>query len=157
MKASGFRGQRGNAIPTKKEHNSPIDIEKPKALVLKPGEYDARKCRIDPADTNSGTFEIKIGYFKGGSPEEWLDYKATMKRVRKGQGLTTGPQHYELARSLLKGSVLTTFNNLAAGLNAETVDHCNTIEKGLTKSIFPKNASCFLKRFLRRCARKPHA
>ena len=81
MKVSGYRGSsKTNGIPKKKEHKSPIDIEKPAKPSLKPGEHDARKCRADPADANSGTFEIKIGYFSSGSPEEWLDYVAAMKR-----------------------------------------------------------------------------
>ena len=155
MKVVGFHKTKSGYSNHKKRFKTPIEIVKPEKKTLKPGEYDVRKCRTDPADTNSGTFEIKIGYFSSGSPEEWLDHIATMKRVRKGQGLTTGPQHYELARSLLSGSALTTFNNLATETATETVDHYNSIEKKLTKSIFPKNASRSLKRFLRRHARKP--
>ena len=47
-------------------------LERPLEKVLKKGEYIAIKSHHTPGDNNSGSYEIKIPYYGGGSPEEWL-------------------------------------------------------------------------------------
>ena len=48
----------------------PIGLERPKE---DSGKYAEKiKCRTNPADANSTTYDIPMMYFKEGTPEEWL-------------------------------------------------------------------------------------
>ena len=53
--------------------NPIIDLERKLEKVLKKGEYKAIKCHNTPAINNSGSYEIDLPYYGGGSPEELLD------------------------------------------------------------------------------------
>ena len=40
--------------------------------IFKKEEYIAIKCHITPGDTDSGSYEINLLFYRGESPEEWL-------------------------------------------------------------------------------------
>ena len=52
-----------------------INLERPLEKVLEKGEYIAIKSHNTPGVTDSGSYEINLPYYGGGSPEEWLVWK----------------------------------------------------------------------------------
>ena len=55
--------------------NPIIDLERPLEEVLKKGEYIAIKRHNTPGDNQSGSYEINLPYYGGGTSEEWLVWK----------------------------------------------------------------------------------
>ena len=79
------------------------------------------KCRTNPTDANSTTYEIPMSYFRDRTPEEWLLFKKKLKRCIDGQNATTGQAKFELTRRLLAGRALADFNHAASIHGNETV------------------------------------
>ena len=50
--------------------NPIIDLERLLEKVIKKGEYIAIKYHNTPGDNDSGSYEINLPYYGGGSPEE---------------------------------------------------------------------------------------
>ena len=46
-----------------------IDLERPLEKVLKKGEHIAIKHHNTPGNNDSGSYEINLSYYGGGSPE----------------------------------------------------------------------------------------
>ena len=82
----------------------PIGLFRP-AEKIKDGNYkfEKIKCRTNPGDANSTTYKVALEYFKEGTPEEWLLWKAKMFRCLAGQHATNSPAQFVFARRLLKG------------------------------------------------------
>ena len=89
--------------------NSIINQERPLEKVLKKGEYIAKYHNI-PGDNDSGSYEIYLPYYGGGSPEEWLVWKDKLLKALDGQSISTGPQRYTFTERLLTGDAKATFN-----------------------------------------------
>ena len=47
--------------------NPIIDLDRPLEKVLKKEEYIAIKCHNNPGDNDSGSYEINLPYYEGGS------------------------------------------------------------------------------------------
>ena len=45
-----------------------IPLERPAKITFIKGEYIVVKCRSDPTNTDSPTYELPIPYFKSGTP-----------------------------------------------------------------------------------------
>lgn len=133
----------------------PIPLERPEKKELQKGEYQTYKLRNDPNDADSPGYELAVPYFSTGTCEEWLNFLKNLEKVFKGQGVTSGPGQYTVARRLLEGEALSTFNNTATLQNAETVANFKLCVEAVTKSIFPTRAVLLQKRFMRRYLRKP--
>ena len=134
-----------------------IEYDRPKPKLPGKGEYETLKLFTAPGDANNTTtYEFALRYFRTGTPEEWLLYKADLKKAIHGLHLTTGPQRYSLARRVLKGAAYTCFDNNAKAIGTETVDHFEDCLKALTKHFFPARAAAKQKRYMRRQLRKPH-
>ena len=93
--------------------NPIIDLERPLEKVLKKGEYIAIKCHNTPGDNDSGSYEINLPYYGGGTPEEWLVWKDKLLKALDGQGISTGPQRYTFTERLLTGDAKATYNQAA--------------------------------------------
>ena len=52
--------------------NPIIDLERLLEKVHKKSECKAIKCHKAPGDNDSGSYEVNLPYYGGGSPEEWL-------------------------------------------------------------------------------------
>ena len=100
-----------------------IPLERPLEDKLIKGQYETLKLRTDPADANSPTYEITVPYFHVGIPEKWLLFLKNLWKAIHGQALMTGPQKYVIARRLLQGDALATFNTAATNNGNETNDH----------------------------------
>ena len=135
----------------------PISIEKSVPKSLSKDKYQSYKCRNDPTDRDSPTYEITVPYFSDGSPEEWIRFVKLMKQLFKGQGDTTGPARYVKARQLLTGNALTTFeSHVTSTVNhSETVPSFSQAIMAVGNDVFPKRAAQTQKRYLRRYLRKP--
>ena len=132
----------------------PIPIEK-KIKDLKKGEYVTVKCKTDPTSASSTSYEINVQIFSGGNPEEFLRWRKNFYRAATGQGATTGPTKFALARRLLEGGTLTAFENAAKDETTETNDTLKTVLKKVTASVFPVKSLQKQKRYMRRFFKKP--
>ena len=137
--------------------NPIIDLERPLEKVLKKREYIAIKCHSTPADNDSGSYEINLPYYRGGSPEEWLIWKQKLLKALDGQGISTGHLWYTFTERLLTGDAIATFNQAALGIGICTIDKFNKIFLEMTKHTFPAYAFCEQKRYLRRHLAKPRS
>ena len=71
--------------------NPIINLKRLRDMVPKEGYYIAIKCHNTPGDNDSGSYEINLPYYGGGSPEEWLFWKDKLLKVVDGQSISTGP------------------------------------------------------------------
>ena len=69
-----------------------IGLERPEKPTLTKGEYVVLKCRTDPTDDSSSTYDLPIPYYSTGTPEEWLRFERNLEKAFNGQNLTSGPQ-----------------------------------------------------------------
>ena len=143
------------ATQTKRKILPPIPLERPAKQDLPKGAYQSYKLRNIPDDPMSPTYELSVPYLSSGTPEEWLLFKKNVNRVITGQDKTTGPPKYVLARRLLQGEALATFDNKATELGNETVAHFKECPTAVTNFIFPVRSSMLQKRYMRRFLRKP--
>jgi len=130
-------------------------LERPEVRDLEHGEYQRYKLRNVPEDENSPTYELSVPYFGTGTPEEWLKFKKNLEKVVVGQNVTGGPQRYVVARRLLEGDALASFDQAARLHGPETVQHFKRCLDDVTKHVFPKRALQTQKRYMRRFLRKP--
>ena len=94
------------------------------------------KLHNNPAEDQSPMYKLSVPYFCSGTCEEYLLFEKNINRVVTGQGATTGPNKFLVARRLLEGDALMMFNNaLPAGTN-ETNASFKTCMKALRNSIF---------------------
>ena len=71
--------------------NPILDLERPLEKVIKKGEYIAIKCHNTPGDNDSGSYEVNLPYYGGGSPDEWLVWKDKLLKALDGQSVSIGP------------------------------------------------------------------
>ena len=120
--------------------NPIIDLERPLEKVLKKGEYIAIKCHNTPGDNDSGSYEINILYYGGGSSEELLVWKDKLLKTVEGQSISTGPQRYTFTERLLTGDAKATFNQAALTIGKHKIDNFNQVLMEMTKHAFPAYA-----------------
>ena len=132
-----------------------IGLERPVKPTLTKGEYVVLKCRTDPLDEGSSTYDLPIPYYSTGTPEEWLRFVRNVEKVFVGQNLTTGPQQYACVRRLLEGNALTVFDLKAAELGTQTLEHLGEVLRSLRDQVFPQRALQQQKRYMRRALSKP--
>ena len=142
---------------SQKRHLVPsIPLERSENKQPAKGEFLVMKCRTQPAEANSPTYDVTIPYFGSGTPEEWLRFRSNLDKVIHGQNATTGPSRYALARKLLEGDALAAFEQAATTTTGgETVVNFGVVMTAVTKHIFPARALQTQKRFMRRFLRKP--
>ena len=134
---------------------APIPLERPEIPEFNKSEGQTYKLRTVPTDNNSPGYEVSIRYFSSGTCEEFLIFEDDLKRVIKGQNLTTGPQRFEVARRLLTGGALTTFNQALPPGDSETVASYDICMNAVRVSVFPKHANVNQRRLMRTGMRKP--
>ena len=116
--------------------NPIIDLERPLEKVLKKGKYIAIKCHNTAGVTDSGSYEINLPCYGGGSPEEWLVWKDKLLKALDGQSISTGPLRYTFTERLLTGDAKATFNQAALDIGIRTVDNFNKVLMEMTKHTF---------------------
>ena len=133
----------------------PIPLQKPELKVLEKGEYHTYKLRSNPGDNDSPTYKLSVPYFSTGTCEEYLKFRTNFDKVCTGQNITTGPGKFTLARRLLEGDALTSFNNKATELaGTETNQSCVTCLNAVRDGVFPQRAVLTQKHYMRRALQK---
>ena len=122
-----------------------INLERPLEMVLNQGEYIEIKCHNTSGDNDSGSYEINLPYYVGGSPEEWLVWKDKLLKAFNGQGISTGSLRYMFTECLLKGDAKATFNQTALDIGIHGVENFNKVLAEMIKHSF--SACCKQKRY----------
>ena len=84
------------------------------------------KCHNTPGDNISTSYEIKLPYYGGGSPEEWFIWKDKLRKVLDGHSISMGSQRYAFIERLLIGNAKATFIQAALDIGIRTVDNFQT-------------------------------
>ena len=113
------------------------------------------KCRSNPTDSISTTYDLSIPIFKDGNPDKFLKWVKNVKRAAKGQNMTTGPTKFALAKRLLDGGALIAFENAGTAVASETNETFKQAIKDVTEHVFPKSAYQKQKSYMRRFLKKP--
>ena len=142
--------------PATKRYVTPaINLDRPAPKTLSKDNCLTFKLRSVPTEEGSTTYELTVGYFKTGTPEELLLFLTSLKKIFVGQNITDGPNRYAIARRLLQGDSLAAFNRAATQHGTETVAHFEDTLKSLKAHVFPRKALANQKRYMRRFLRKP--
>jgi len=110
--------------------------------VFDPSKGRTYKVRQVQANIHSPRYEVlAIRYFSNGTCEEFLNLEAAVQQVFIGQSITTGPERFKVARDLLKGDALTTFNQALPVGESETIANWDICMNAVRRSIFPPKAA----------------
>jgi hypothetical protein len=140
---------------TKRYVSPAITLDRPSKKTLNKDECLAFKLRSVPTEENSTTYELTVGFFKTGTPEEFLLFLQNLRKVFVGQNVTTGPNRYAIVRRLLQGDALAAFNRAALAHGTETMEHFKSSIEDLKCHVFPRKALANQKRYMRQFLRKP--
>ena len=130
--------------------NPIIDLERLLEMVLKKDKYIAIKCHNSPGDNDSGSYEINLPNYGGGSLKAWLVWKYKLLKALDSQSINTGPLRYKFTESLLTGDAKATFNQAVLDIGIQTIDNFNKVLVEMTKHAFPAYAFHKKKRYLHR-------
>ena len=119
------------------------------------GELQKLKLKVDPSREDSETYTIEVRSIDNPTPSSYITWRKAFDRVRNGLSLTTGQQLYAMARTLLRGRMLRTFNDAATQAGTETVPHFEQVLNSLSDEVFPLRALAKQKRYMRKYVRKP--
>ena len=121
----------------------PIPIEREEPKLLRKEKVQIFKCRTDPTNKDSASYEVYKPYFSDGTPEEWIYFPCNLNAAMKGQGNSNGKKQFVKARQLLQGSVLVTFEaHVSATVNhTETTESFKLAIRAVSKDILTKYAA----------------
>jgi hypothetical protein len=131
-----------------------ISLDRPTVAEYQKHECLTFKLRSTPGDTTSAEYQLTVPFFSSGTPEEVLLFARNLRKVIKGQNVTSGPNQYALARRLLQGDALSAFNN-APEEQTKTVANFGLCLQAVVRHIFPRSALSVQKHYMRRFMRKP--
>ena len=118
------------------------------------GEYTTVKLRNIPNDPNSMTYDYQIPFFKSGTPEERLIFKARFERVLTGQYRTTAVQRYARARRFLQGQALSLFDTQVDAQPQVNLANHDQIMTHVNNAMFPQKAyitqTCWKRKYLKK-------
>ena len=132
--------------PTSKQQSNPdvkravIAFTRPTLRQLERGQFHTYKLRTTPADVTSPTYELSIPFFDEGTPKEWIKFRRGLQAVLKGQNITQGPPSYAVAKTLLKGNVLTVFEQAEITHRNQTVTNFELCLDDVAKDVFPEKS-----------------
>jgi hypothetical protein len=78
------------------------------------------KLRTNPTEVDSQVYELKVRTFRTGTAEQFIIWKRDLEKVLNGQNVTGSTEKFAMARRLLDGDALATFNKEATTLCAES-------------------------------------
>eukprot|EP00957_Ditylum_brightwellii_P076552 5818666-Ditylum_brightwellii.AAC.1 len=67
------------------------------------------KLCTTPADAKLSIYMLLVPFFDNGTPEEWIKFRRGLQAVLKRQNIMQGFPSYAVTKTLLKGNVLTVF------------------------------------------------
>ena len=133
----------------------PIPFEKPEAKALEKGQFHSYKCKNDPSDKDSMTYQVDIPFFSSGTPEEWINFKSNLNDVFRGQGIAEGQSRFNVVKRLLKGSALTAFEMEEKKLEEFTCKTFDQCMASVANGIFHRGAYRTQKDYIRFNTKKP--
>lgn len=137
----------------------PISLELPEKKTLAKWECHTYKLCSTPNEADSPMHMFDVPFFGSGTCEEYLIFQNNFDKAAKGQGTTSGPGQFALARHSLVGEALTMFENkfkpTGGPALTETVPHCTQCLNAVRKGVFPANAASVQKRCMCRYLHKP--
>ena len=157
MKAARF-----DKVPRKASKEAPsqdkmvIPLIKEKPPKIPKSERVNFTLRAEPSNPDSQTYQVTTAPFKWGKPEEWLNFRKMFFRILKGQNVTAGRDMFAMARRLLDGQALATFESVVSDQSlTESANNLKIAFHAITTDIFPHRALEIQCRGLRRHIKKP--
>eukprot|EP00957_Ditylum_brightwellii_P156297 11896358-Ditylum_brightwellii.AAC.1 len=117
-----------------------IAFQQPQARQLERGQYHMHKLHTTPADVTSPIYELSVPFFDNGTPKEWIKFWLWLQAVLKGQNVMQGSLIYAVAKTLLKGDVLTIFEQAEIDHGTQSVPHFELCLDDVAEHMFPKKA-----------------
>ena len=133
----------------------PIPLERSEKKVLKKSEYITLKLRSNPTEKESQTYDLILPYYNSATPEEWLEFRSTLDKAIIGQNITKPADMFSMARRVLQGDALASFEEAAKDHGEDKVEKFNSCLDDVTSHVFPQRALQKQKRCMRRSMRKP--
>ena len=133
----------------------PIPLERPEKKVLKKSEYITLKLRSNPTEKESQTYDLTLPYYNSATPEEWLEFRLNLDKAIIGQNITKPSDMFSMARRVLQGDALASFQEAAADRGEDKVEKFTACMNDVTSHVFPQRALQKQKRCMRRSMRKP--
>ena len=96
------------------------------------------KLRCNPTEPDSQVYELKARSFNTGTAEQFILWKRDLDKLLMGQNVTRPVDKFAMARRVLEGDALATFNENAMGI--ETQESFKESMEALASHIFPKFA-----------------
>ena len=131
----------------------PIPYEHLEAIDLVKDEYQMYKLCSQPKSDKSPVYNICVPYFRNGTCKEYLKFIKNLEQVIYGQNITTTQGKFVVARRLLEGEALTTFN--AAIGTSETDAAYKQGLQAVHDTVFTARAVLTQKRYMWCFLRKP--
>lgn len=106
------------------------------------------KLRCNPTESDSQVYELKARSFDTGTVEQFILWKRDLDKVIQGQNVTRPVDKFAMARRVLEGDALATFNESTMGIETQ-VTFIESM-KALASHIFPNFALSNQRAWLRR-------
>jgi hypothetical protein len=148
----------------------PIPLNRPEEDKKSPEDTLKFKLLSTPSKPkDSPTYEVVVNVFRNGTPEEYIKAVIAIDKVCKGQGIDKeAKQKYVMARRILQGEALTSFNNAANDVwsnedqdglpldqGEETLENFDLVMLKVAGAVFPIRSYLTQKQAMRRFMRKP--
>ena len=140
-------------IPRKQQASNifvPIPFKRFEFGDLEKSEYETYTLKNIPADPNSSTFRVNVPYYRGGRGEQYILFKRNLEKIFAGQNVDDDATRFSIARRLLQGAALATFNTKIAEYEEENDAVFQIGLNAVRNAAFPKRAVSKQKRYMRR-------
>ena len=136
--------------------NPTINLERLLKKTPKKGEYIATKYYNTPGDNESGSYEINLYYYRGGSPEMWLVWKDKLLKALYGQSISTRPQRYTFTKRLWTSDTKVTLHQVILDKGIPTVGNFEITKDTSPMYAFYKQKRCFHRHLIKSSSMKLH-
>ena len=106
------------------------------------------KLCCNPTQADSQLYELKAWSFNTGTVEQFILWKRDLDKIIKGQNMTRPVDKYAMARRVLEGDALATFDEQALTLGIKSEENFIKSMEVLATHIFPKLALSIQKAWL---------
>ena len=132
-----------------------IPYERPVKTEFVKGDYIVIKCRTNPANADSPTYEIPIPYFRTGTPEQYLKWLCNARKACVGQNCVSSAEKFGMFKRLLEGEAKAVFSMEEERGEITSDEHFETCVNKLTEHVFPTLAAVTQNRYMKRFMKKP--
>lgn len=116
----------------------------------------ALTLKSSPGKETSATYTTSIPFLENGDTVmQVIQWKENFDKAIAGQELANPTNKYDMARNLMKGKPLETFNTMATSLGKPTNIHFQKSVTGVVESMMPRRALQAEKSYMKRGCPKP--